>query len=905
MRYSQHDADMAMSTTEILSEPVEDLAPGTTFADRYQVIEELGKGGMGKVYKVFDTQIKETVSLKLIKPEIAVEKKTIQRFQNEIRLARKISHKHICRLYHLGKEGETHYITMEYVPGQDLKRLLKMHDWLNMDTVVRWGRQICEGLIEAHEQGIIHRDLKSSNVMVDREGNVRIMDFGLAHNLRDEELTQVRGIVGTPEYMSPEQVEAKEIDHRSDIYSLGVILYELTTGRVPFKGDTALHTAVKHKTETPSRPSQWNGAVPERLSRVILKCLEKEKRNRYQSVKELRAALDQVQEEVSTQTATSFPEPLILRGPSSWVRFRWPWLVVFILIAASLSLRLFFWDFQSAAAVPRAANKMLVVLPFENLGPPEDEYFADGLTEEITSRLSFLHGLNVISRVSAKLYKNSEMTSKQIGEELGVDYVLEGTVRWDRGADSQGRVRVTQELIRVVDDTHIWAESYDRIIDDIFSVQGEIAESVALQLDLTVLEPEREALKSRPTRNVQAYNNYLKAVKHADTGWNNADGVEFEEAVRLLDLAVELDPDFMDAYTSLAKTHLWSYNLGIDPSEARLEMAQQAVRRVQELAGGSPEAEEAEALYLYWGERDYEQALEIFKRVQRSRPNQPYTYVGYIERLLGHWEKAHAIMQGAFRLDPRNCDLAYEISRNYICFGEYDRAREWLEASLEINPNYYYAQLWQALLPLVAEGDLERTEALLTALPDNRLTAYFHFRVAQLERNYQEALAIMEGTEFEAFRSRFFYIPKNLAIASVYFALHEADLMRFHLDAAQIALEQAQERFPRDPRLHAALGYVYAYQGKKEAALRQASIAMQRRPVARDAFDGPRYVLDMAQICMILGEHEEALNRLEELVALPTRLLVTGPVLRIDPVWDPVRESPRFQQMLEAVGGGK
>jgi serine/threonine protein kinase/tetratricopeptide (TPR) repeat protein len=891
---------MAMSTTEILSVPVEDLAPGVTFADRYQVIEELGRGGMGKVYKVFDTQIKETVSLKLIKHEIAVEEKTIQRFQNEIRLARKISHKHICRLYHLGKEGGTHYITMEYVPGQDLKRLLKMNEWLNVETVLRWARQICDGLIEAHEQGIIHRDLKSSNVMVDREGNVRIMDFGLARNLRDEELTQVRGIIGTPEYMSPEQVEAKEIDHRSDIYSLGVILYELATGQVPFKGDTALHTAVKHKTETPPRPTQWNGAVPERLSRIILKCLEKDKRNRYQTVKDLRTALDQVQEEVSTQTVSSFPEPLILRGPPSRIHFRWPWLVVFILIAASLTLRLFFWDFQGAVAAPHTANTMLVVLPFENLGPPEDEYFADGLTEEITSRLSILHGLNVISRVSAKLYKNSEMTSKQIGEELGVDYVLEGTVRWDRGQDDSGRVRVTQELIRVVDDTHIWAESYDRVIDDIFAVQGEIAESVAVQLDLTVLEPEREALKHRHTQNLQAYNNYYKAVKHADAGWNNADGEEFEEAIRLLNLAVELDPGFMAAYTTLAETHLWSYNLGIDPSDERLDMARQAVAQVQELAGGSPEAEEAEALYLYWGERDYDRALEIFKQVQRSRPNRPYSYVGYIERLLGHWEEAHTFMQEAFRLDPRNCDLAYEISRNHICFGEYDRARQWLETSLEINPNYYYAQLWQALLPLVAEGDIERTEALVTALPDNRLTAYFHFQIAMMERNYQEALTILENSEFEAFRSRFFYIPKNLAIATVYFALQEEDLMNFHLDAARIVLEQNLERFPRDPRLHAALGRVFAFQGEREAALRQGEIAMQRRQVERDAFDGPRYVLDMAQICMILGEHEEALNRLEELVALPTRLLVTGPVLRIDPTWDPLRSLPRFQRVLEA-----
>jgi serine/threonine protein kinase len=290
------EEELAMSQTKTLRMPASELERGTIFAQRYEVIEELGKGGMGRVYKVFDKKIKEVVALKLLRPEISSDQSTIERFNNELRLARKISHRHVCRVFDLGEENTSHFITMEYVPGEDLKRFIKRSGQLTAGKALTIAEQVCEGLAEAHHLGIIHRDLKPQNIMIDSEGNTRIMDFGIARFLEGDGLTTQGVMVGTPDYMAPEQAELEEVDQRSDIYALGIILFEMVTGRVPFEGKTPLSIAMKHKNQPPPDPRNFNAQVTEELSQVILRCLEKERNQRYQSVEELLADLKDIKE---------------------------------------------------------------------------------------------------------------------------------------------------------------------------------------------------------------------------------------------------------------------------------------------------------------------------------------------------------------------------------------------------------------------------------------------------------------------------------------------------------------------------------------------------------------------------------------------------------------------------------
>jgi serine/threonine protein kinase len=290
----------AFGPTLTLETPVSTLERGGTFADRYEVIEEVGKGGMGRVYKVFDKKIKENIALKLLKAEIASEPRTIERFRNELKFARKISHPHVCRMYDLGEVGQLHFITMEYVSGEDLKSFIRRAGHLTEPKTLSIAEQIAEGLAEAHRLGVLHRDLKPQNVMIDRDGNAKIMDFGIARSLHAAGFTGSGIMVGTPEYMSPEQAEASEVDQRSDLYSLGIIIYEMATGRVPFSGDTPLSVALKQKTETPRNPRELNSQISEGLSGLIMKSLEKDKDKRYQGAAQLRADLDRVEKGLPT-----------------------------------------------------------------------------------------------------------------------------------------------------------------------------------------------------------------------------------------------------------------------------------------------------------------------------------------------------------------------------------------------------------------------------------------------------------------------------------------------------------------------------------------------------------------------------------------------------------------------------
>jgi len=397
--------EISVSHTKTLETPIKELTRGTTFAGRYEIIEELGKGGMGKVYRVEDKKINEEVALKLIKPEIAAEKKTIERFRNELKFAREISHRNVCRMYDLNEEEGMPYITMEYVTGEDLKSLVKRIGKIPVEKAVSIAKQVCEGLAEAHRIGVVHRDLKPSNIMIDREGNVRIMDFGIARSLKAKNITREGVMIGTPEYMSPEQVEGKKADQRSDIYSLGIIIFEMATGRAPFEGETPLSIAMKHKSEEPPDPRKINAQIPDDLSRLILKCMEKDNEKRYQGTKELLSELNKI-EIPATERVFPKKKPEAEIPKKRFQSFVVPGIIILLVIIIAAGY-LFFGQIlktekpkAETISMPKWKDS-IAVLPFADLSPQKDqEYFCDGMTDDIITKLSGINELKVISRTS-------------------------------------------------------------------------------------------------------------------------------------------------------------------------------------------------------------------------------------------------------------------------------------------------------------------------------------------------------------------------------------------------------------------------------------------------------------------------------------------------------------------------
>ncbi len=894
--------DISVLPTQSLETDTGELTRGTVFAGRYQVIEELGKGGMGRVFRVEDTKVNEEVALKVLKPEIASDKKTIDRFQNELKLARKVTHKYVCRMFDLNQENSTHYITMEYVPGENLKSMLKMTKQLSIGTAVNIAKQICEGLNEAHSLGVVHRDLKPSNIMIDKAGDVRIMDFGIARSLQAKGITAAGILVGTPEYISPEQVEGKRADSRSDLYSLGIILYEMVTGRSPFDGDTPLSIAVKHKTETPQDPWRFNSDIPESLSRVILKCLEKDIEKRYQNAGDLFADLNRIEKGITTrERALPRRKPIVQEESRRNFWKSWKPVAALFMVVILVGLGIIFTGKEAPPLTP--GRTMIVVLPFENLGPPEDSYFADGITEEVTSRLAALQGLGVISRTSAVRYRNTDKTIRQIGEELGVDYVLEGAVRWNRNGDGLGRVRVTPKLIRVSDDTQLWSESYDRVIQDLFSVQSGIAEKVARQLDITVLEPERQAMYAQPTDNLEAYDLYLKGVEHGDQGWRSSDANKFVQAIQMFERAIELDPDFALAYVEMANAHLRMYFFGADNTEERLSRARTFAERALELQPDLPEALEALALYYYWGFLDYDRAVEIIETIQRARPNLVPNILGYIKRRQGKWEEAVETMIKSFELDPRYSQLAYEIGSAYSSMRQYEKAKEWFDRALLVNPDHLAAQLGKAQICVLSEGDVEKARALLKKVPQHPLTDYLWFMLGMIERNYQDVLDRLDSLSYSLFEEQHIYFHRDLAYAAVYHATGDRSRVETHAGWVRTALERAIAEHPSDPRYHAALGLTYAYLGQRDEAIRAGARAVDMYPVSKDAALGPIYLLNLARIYTLVGEHEKAIEQLEPLKSVYSSeflwQVISIPLLRLDPMWDPLRDYPRFQRLLQ------
>jgi len=631
-----------IEVTETMETPKEELTTGSTFAGRYQIIEELGKGGMGKVYKVHDTKIKEKIALKLIKPEIAKDKKTIERFSNELRLTRKIRHKNICQMFDLGEERGTHFITMEFVPGQDLKGLIRQTGQLAVGTSISIAKQICDGLTAAHKLGVIHRDLKPSNIMIDKEGNVQIMDFGIARSLEAKGITGAGVMIGTPEYMSPEQVEGKEVDQRSDIYSLGVILYEMVAGRVPFGGDTPFTIGMKHKSEIPKDPKELNAQIPVDFSYVILRCMEKGKEGRYHSAGELLAELEKIEKETSKRI-------LIEKKPET-EELKW--------------------------------QNSIAVLPFVDLSPEKDqEYFCDGMAEELINALTKIEKLQVASRTSSFQFKEKGCDIHEVGRKLKVKTVLEGSIR--KAGD---RMRITAQLVNVDDGYHLWSEKYDRKMEDIFAIQDEISLAIIDKLKLKLLKEEKETFIKRYTDDLEAYDLYLKGRYF----WNRRYEGGLQKGLEYFNQTIKKDPSYAPAYAGIADSLSILGLFGWLPPKEAFPKAKAAALKAIEIDDMLAEAYTSLGWINMLYDWDWSEAEKNLKRGIEIDPNYAIGQLWYALYLLymGRFEEATSTIMKALEIDSLSLLINVNLGCTLYFKRQYDEAIEQCLKTLEMDPNY-------------------------------------------------------------------------------------------------------------------------------------------------------------------------------------------------------------------------
>jgi serine/threonine-protein kinase len=750
----QAEEEVSVSPTKTLETPTEELTRGTIFASRYEIIEELGKGGMGKVYRVEDKKIKEEVALKLIKPEIASDKKTIERFSNELKMARKIAHRNVCKMYDLGEEKGTHYITMEYVPGEDLKRLIRKVGQFSAGKTLFIAKQVCEGLAEAHRLGVVHRDLKPQNVMVDEDGNARIMDFGIARSIKGKGITGAGVMVGTPEYMSPEQAEVKEVDQRSDIYSLGVILYEMVTGRVPFEGETPLGIAMKHKSEVPKDPRELNSQLPEDLSRLIMRCLEKDKAKRNQGAGEVRSELEKMEKGIPT-TERIIPRRKPTTSKEITVTFRLkkifiPALVIIILIIAGvIGLKM----------LPQK-QASIAVLPFTDLSQQKDqEYLCDGMVDEIIAKLSKLKDWKVMNRTSVMRYKNSEKDPRVIGRELEVSTILQGSVRIEKDV-----VRVTAELLNVKDGFQMWSDIYEQKLEGIFMIQSDIAENIVSTLKIELSPEDKERFQKKQTENLEAYNLYLQGRYF----WNKRTDEGLKKSVQYFEQAIEKDPGYALAYAGLADSYITLGDWRVLPPKEACPEAKKMAMKALEIDNLLAEAHNAIAYVKLIYEWDWQGAEEGFKHAIALNPNYATAHQFYAEFLsrMGRHDESLREIKRAQELDPLSLIINAITGWPYGGRHEYDKAIEQYKKTLEMDPDFRPARsyLARAYLRKGMYEDALKEYKLLNRLPG---MAFTYAKMGRTEEAHQALNELIE-------RSKNTYVSPS-AIARVYFALGDND----------------------------------------------------------------------------------------------------------------------------------
>ena len=798
-------------------------------------------------------------------------------------------------VYEIGEDHSTHYIASELIEGETLRERL-MRGSIQLSEAVDIAIQVANALAAAHEAGIIHRDIKPENIMLRPDGYVKVLDFGIA-KLAESAFaeatadgpesvtlaqTNLGSILGTVRYMSPEQARGAQVDKCTDIWSLGVVLYEMVTGHAPFTGDTPAKVMTSILEIEPPAITSYVPQAPAELQQIISKALRKDREQRYQGANQLLEALKDLRHKLEFEAEVE-------RATAAPVWRRWArslTALAITLLVAALAVALPFYR-QRNLPTSFAPDKSIAVLPLANLSEDkENAFFADGVQDELLANLSKIKDLKVISRTSVMQYKSGVPRNvKEIGQQLGVSKVVEGSVR--RSGD---HVRVSVQLIDARSDRHLWGENYDRTLADSLALQGDLATEIAAAVGATLSPQEKARVTARPTNNPDAHDAYLRArALTGGAGWHFYG--DLPGAIRLYQEAVRLDPDFVLAWAYLSIAQSLSYYMGFDPSAARWAEAKESLDRAVALDPNLPEVHLARGYH----EEDEARALAEYRQAERDLPNSPDVIHAIAMALqeLGHWEEAVTELRRAIEFDPRNIRAANSLALTYMDMRRFPEALATLDRALAWAPTNNRMLLTKAEI-FMAMGDLEAAGPLL-ALPD--IPAGWRATYAMCQRRYPVAVEIL---------SKELATERDRDDPSLSLVLGQAQELAGDVSAGRANFQKAVQDLKRqlenvvpgsghDADTHALLGLAHAHLGDGTSAIAEGQKAMAMEP-------GPFQEHKMAEIYAVLGDADHAIPMIKPLLQIPYSGSFTPARLRLDPAYDKIRNDPRFQELVAEKG---
>jgi TolB-like protein/predicted Ser/Thr protein kinase/Flp pilus assembly protein TadD len=866
----------------------------------YELVEEIGRGGQGVVYRARQKSLNRTVALKVIGLGHWATEAHLKRFRREAEAAASLDHSGIVPIYEVGERDGSCYFSMKLVEGGQLDEVLRREPMLPRRAAELIAK-VARTVHYAHEHRILHRDIKPGNILLDAKGEPHLTDFGLARLVETEStVTRTLEVLGTPSYMAPEQAVGNNaaLTAATDVYGLGAVLYQLITGHPPFAGGTTYETIKLLLDTEPRQPRLWNPKIDRDLSTICLKCLEKDPKRRYSSAVALAIDLERwLKHEPIHARRTG-----VIARIGKWIRRN---TTTAVLLAALVTLvtvlaALFF---NREPARPPAG---IAVLPFENLdGNNSDAVLAGSLQDDILTRLAKVAGLKVISRTSVMRYRGVR-NMQQIREGLHVSHVLEGSVR--REGDS---IHLNAQLIDTQTDEHVWAEHYDRPVSDLFAIQTDLAQKVTDQLHAKLSASEKAALEERPTKDLKAYNLYYEAASLIDQIGSAEEGKDQEKAylhaMALLTQAIARDPDFVLAYCRLAEANVEFYFKGYDRSSRRLELAKAATDSAFRLQPDSGEAHLALATYYYHCYYDYDRARDELDLARRSLPNNAriFQWSGLIDRRQNRWNDAVRNFNDALELDPQNRQILGGNTQIYLFLRDYKKAKEMRERLVALHPKE--DRRWAtAEFDLFLRADTRAMHALLQKeTDDNDEVSIERLRLALREHDTvaaERALERLRTLGEDAINVR---------------AVGDATFNRAHLEGlidrmkgdavsaksaftrARMQQEKVVSLQPQKGPFLTVLGLIDAALGQKEEALREGRRALELTPAEKDSLDAADVVYYYAIICAWVGEPDLAIKQLESSARMPAGVRYAE--IRLDPHWDPIRDDPRFQKIVASL----